>query len=149
MLELNPKFLTFTITPFKVIYMKNYTVEQYIELNGITDKRVQRILKALFYPSDKEKCFEDIESLILEYANKDYNENSEESCMPTHYTIQAIEPIYFIESNNLSFSKGNVVKYISRLGAKDHPINELKKVYFYFDFYCHDSYDRTKLRFGN
>lgn len=36
----------------------------------------------------------------------------------THYTDLAIQPIEYIWANNLGFSEGNVVKYVSRWRAK-------------------------------
>ena len=38
----------------------------------------------------------------------------------THYSSLAIEPIQFIETNELGYHEGNVVKYISRAGKKDN-----------------------------
>lgn len=33
---------------------------------------------------------------------------------PEHYAQQGIEPIDYIEANNLNFSDGNVIKYVTR-----------------------------------
>lgn len=46
-----------------------------------------------------------------------------------HYNMR-IEPITYIESNNLTFSEGNVVKYISRHRKKDGA-NDIKKAIDY------------------
>lgn len=40
---------------------------------------------------------------------------------PSHYTVGEIEPIDYIESLNLNFNLGNVIKYISRAGHKRMP----------------------------
>lgn len=40
---------------------------------------------------------------------------------PEHYTIGKIEPIDYIESLDLNFNLGNVIKYISRAGHKSIP----------------------------
>ena len=33
---------------------------------------------------------------------------------PEHYAQQGIEPIDYIENNNLNFSEGNIIKYVTR-----------------------------------
>ena len=33
---------------------------------------------------------------------------------PEHYAQQGIEPIDYIEENNLNFSEGNIIKYVTR-----------------------------------
>nr|DAV61490.1 MAG TPA: nucelotide kinase [Caudoviricetes sp.] len=33
---------------------------------------------------------------------------------PEHYAKQGIEPIDYIEANNLNFSEGNIIKYVTR-----------------------------------
>ena len=33
---------------------------------------------------------------------------------PDHYAQHGIEPIDYIEANNLNFSEGNVIKYVTR-----------------------------------
>tara|TARA_R100000278_G_scaffold103235_1_gene79686 strand:- start:201 stop:452 length:252 start_codon:yes stop_codon:yes gene_type:complete len=57
---------------------------------------------------------------------------------PDHYANNMIEPADFIMYNNLSFWKGNIIKYVVRAGIKQsHPtiieseINDLKKVIRY------------------
>jgi len=37
---------------------------------------------------------------------------------PEHYTQYAVEPIEFIMINDMDFWRGNVIKYVSRAGAK-------------------------------
>ena len=50
----------------------------------------------------------------------------------THYSSLAIEPIQFIETNNLGYHEGNVVKYISRWRNKNG-LEDLKKQRWYLD----------------
>ena len=50
----------------------------------------------------------------------------------THYTKCKIEPLDFIEANGLSFSEGNVVKYISRYKRKNG-LEDLIKARVYLD----------------
>ena len=51
---------------------------------------------------------------------------------PKHYTDLKIEPIDFIEANELSFCIGNVVKYVSRYKRKNG-LEDLKKARWYLD----------------
>lgn len=60
---------------------------------------------------------------------------------PEHYNQFTIEPIEFIEKNNLGFSAGNVIKYVCRAGKKssydktpkDHGVEDLEKAKKYID----------------
>lgn len=50
----------------------------------------------------------------------------------THYSDLAIEPIQFIETNNLGYHEGNVVKYVSRWRNKNG-LEDLKKAQWYIE----------------
>ena len=50
----------------------------------------------------------------------------------THYSQLAIEPIQFIETNQLGYHEGNVVKYVSRWRNKNG-IEDLKKAIWYIE----------------
>jgi|11_taG_2_1085331.scaffolds.fasta_scaffold06655_3 hypothetical protein len=50
----------------------------------------------------------------------------------THYSRLAIEPIQFIETNQLGYHEGNVVKYVSRWRNKNG-IEDLKKAIWYIE----------------
>ena len=39
---------------------------------------------------------------------------------PHHYTKWHIEPITFIMGNSMEFWRGNIIKYVSRAGAKTY-----------------------------
>lgn len=54
---------------------------------------------------------------------------------PSHYTDGKIEVIEFIEDENLSFHRGNAVKYICRAGKKDpqKEIEDLQKAIWYIN----------------
>jgi len=54
---------------------------------------------------------------------------------PDHYGGEnnPYEAIKVIDAWGLSFCLGNVVKYISRCGKKDDPLQELKKARWYLD----------------
>jgi hypothetical protein len=51
---------------------------------------------------------------------------------PKHYNRFKIEPLTFIEENGLSYSQGNVIKYVCRFDAKDG-VRDLKKAREYID----------------
>lgn len=52
---------------------------------------------------------------------------------PNHYTQFAIQPLTYIRANNLSFTRGNIVKYATRAGHKDgeDAIQDLEKIIRY------------------
>ena len=51
---------------------------------------------------------------------------------PSHYTIGGIETIDFIESKNLDYHLGNVVKYVARAGKKtESEAEDLLKAQWY------------------
>jgi hypothetical protein len=47
-----------------------------------------------------------------------------------HYKKMGIEPIQYIEANNLPFHEGNIVKYITRWRDKEG-VKDLEKVIWY------------------
>ena len=51
---------------------------------------------------------------------------------PSHYQ-HGIEPIEFIESHNLNFNLGNVIKYISCAPYKGTELEDLKKAKRYLE----------------
>lgn len=52
---------------------------------------------------------------------------------PPHYVGHGIEPIEFIESHNLNFNLGSVVKYIARAPYKGKELEDLKKAKWYLE----------------
>lgn len=54
---------------------------------------------------------------------------------PAHYggADNPYEAIKVIEAWDLGFNLGNTVKYISRVGKKDAPLQDLKKARWYLD----------------
>lgn len=59
-------------------------------------------------------------------------ENKDMVNHPLHYQ-HGIEPIEFIESHNLNFNLGNVIKYISRAPYKGTELEDLKKAKRYLE----------------
>jgi hypothetical protein len=49
-----------------------------------------------------------------------------------HYHDFAIEPIQYIEANQIPFHEANIIKYVSRWRLKDG-LDDLKKARFYLD----------------
>lgn len=50
----------------------------------------------------------------------------------SHYKSKAIQPIQFIEANNLDFHEGNIVKYVTRWRVKNG-LEDLEKARWYLD----------------
>lgn len=57
-----------------------------------------------------------------------------------HYSKVNIQPIEYITANNLGFSEGNVIKYITRYKYKNG-LEDLKKALWYIN-YLIDTYDK-------
>ena len=51
---------------------------------------------------------------------------------PEHYN-KGIEVIDFIESWDMDFNTGNVIKYVSRHKLKNKPLEDLKKAKWYIE----------------
>jgi len=51
---------------------------------------------------------------------------------PAHYT-QGIECIEYIESHGMSFSEGNIIKYVTRCRLKGTPLEDLRKARWHID----------------
>ena len=52
---------------------------------------------------------------------------------PSHYTFSEFEPIRVIRAWGLSFSLGNVLKYIVRAGKKGDALEDLRKARVYLE----------------
>lgn len=52
---------------------------------------------------------------------------------PPHYTKGNIQPIEFIEANDLDFHEANIIKYVVRYPHKGTPVKDLEKARFYLD----------------
>jgi hypothetical protein len=50
---------------------------------------------------------------------------------PPHYKVGGIETIDFIESKELGYNLGNVVKYITRADHKGNKLQDLQKAQWY------------------
>ncbi|EIA8103717.1 DUF3310 domain-containing protein [Listeria monocytogenes] len=67
---------------------------------------------------------------------KPQHKMKDEISQPAHYMSGGIEPIKFIQSHNMNFEKGNVIKYVTRAGKKEgqNEVKDLKKARQYLDF---------------
>ena len=51
---------------------------------------------------------------------------------PSHYN-KGIETIDYIESWNMDFNIGNIIKYVTRAGHKDNKLEDLEKAKWYLE----------------
>ena len=87
-----------------------------------------------------EKAFTRGKYLLLKAMLKE-EDKMEKVNHPSHYTEgRKHEPIDVIQDWNLDFCLGNTVKYISRFGRKDNPIEDLEKARFYLDYKLQELY---------
>ena len=97
--------------------------------------------KDCFKPKEKEhssNCTISCKEGNKDFTNEDYGfkEISKDEVdmvnHPQHYQ-HGIEPIDYIESHNLNFNLGNVIKYISRAPYKGTELEDLKKAKWYLE----------------
>ena len=71
----------------------------------------------------------------IELEDYQYHEGSalREQVGGDHYSKLAIQPVEYINKNNLSYLAGNVVKYITRYKHKGKPLQDLQKARHYID----------------
>ena len=62
----------------------------------------------------------------------DKSELLQQAPKSTHYKQCKIEPIQYIEANEIGFHAGNVIKYVTRADKKDG-LEDLKKARWYLD----------------
>ncbi|EAK9744055.1 DUF3310 domain-containing protein [Listeria monocytogenes] len=104
----------------------------------LTSEKESRVIKqetfdALVKPLHLTGEFKD----YYRITKKEYTEiKKDDITNPTHYTTGGIEPIKFIQSHNMNFEKGNVIKYVTRAGKKEgqNEVKDLKKARQYLDF---------------
>lgn len=63
---------------------------------------------------------------------------------PSYYN-QGIEAIDYIESHNMNFNLGNVIKYITRCEHKENKVKDLEKAKFYIQREIDKATDDEKL----
>lgn len=97
--------------------------------------------KDCFKPKEKEhssNCTISCKEGNKDFTNEDYGfkEISKDEVdmvnHPQHYQ-HGIEPIDYIESHNLNFNLGNVIKYVSRAPFKGTELQDLKKAKWYLE----------------
>lgn len=94
----------------------------------------------LYVPKDKSSnCTISCKECNKDFANEDYGfkEISKDEVdmvnHPQHYSVHGIEPIDYIESHDLNFNLGNVIKYVSRAPFKGTELQDLKKAKWYLE----------------
>jgi hypothetical protein len=60
------------------------------------------------------------------------NDNLDNAPSSGHYKEFVIEPIEYIEANNIGFHEGNVIKYVSRWKQKNG-LDDLRKAKWYIE----------------
>ena len=125
------------------------SMREYCVLNSMGGVKTALLMELAEY-LENHKISNDLFKLIYdEYNSAELNKHYDnEDVIPQHYTKLAIEPIKFIADHNLNFCAGNIVKYVSRLGNKDSDKDELKKIFFYFDYLIHGNYNLTNETFN-
>lgn len=66
----------------------------------------------------------------------------------SHYKDCKIQPIEFIHANNLNFSEGSIVKYITRYKNKNGK-QDLLKIKHYVDLIIEQEYPNSDIKSGN
>ena len=99
-------------------------LEQNIEVNESDLKTVEIKEKA----NTKETLQETLDEVKEPVENDNINH-------PSHYTDGNIEVMDFIEDKQLNFTRGNVIKYVSRAGKKDpnKELEDLRKAMWYLN----------------
>lgn len=131
------------------------TIFELMDINNITDTRIRIILANIV---SVERGDKEAHSFLLSLCKELIKEakaqgkinkvNHEEAVLPKHYTSLKAEPAKFIWEHNLDFFRGNIIKYLSRLGNKDSSLDELKKVFFYIDYLIMGNHEATSKEFN-
>ena len=58
---------------------------------------------------------------------------------PAHYTIGGIEPIDYIESWEMDFREGGVIKYVTRAPYKGNQVQDLEKARWFLNRLIEDA----------
>ena len=71
----------------------------------------------------------------VDLENYQYHEGSalREQVGGNHYSKLAIQPVEYINKNNLSYLQGNVIKYVTRYKDKGSALQDLQKAKHYID----------------
>ena len=71
----------------------------------------------------------------VDLENYQYHEGSELSKQVggDHYSKLAIQPVEYINANNLTYLQGNVIKYVTRYKDKGSALQDLQKARHYID----------------
>ena len=91
------------------------------------------ISKDYFKPKEEKEHSSNCTISDRKFKNKDYGFDEIDMVNhPKHYQ-HGIEPIDYIESHNLNFNLGNVIKYVSRAPFKGTEVEDLQKAKWYLE----------------
>jgi len=111
------------------------------KMNGLNELE-SKIVMSLVHEESDESIYKALQKLG-ESIHQGDNITVTNEQIPSHYTSNKIEPIKFIEENNLDYNEGNIIKYITRYKSKNG-IKDLNKIYFYFLQMKYGNYDKVK-----
>ena len=71
----------------------------------------------------------------IDLENYQYHEGGalREQVGGDHYSKLAIQPVEYINANNLTYLQGNVIKYVTRYKDKGSALQDLQKARHYID----------------
>ena len=101
----------------------NFPIENLIKVKGFGMKSYYATMGQL---ADEDIYHAKLWSETQELINEDKVNH------PKHYTNGDIEPIDYINGNNMDYLEGNIIKYISRYKYKNG-VEDLKKARFYLN----------------
>jgi len=114
-----------------------------------SDKRMEHIRKEHFEAEGY--MVDDLELLKWDLEQKQpceaVSEPLEKQVGGTHYTTMAIKPTEYIEANDIKWSEGNVIKYISRHQGKNGR-KDVEKAIHYCELIL-KQYDEVERRKAN
>lgn len=77
-----------------------------------------------------EKIIDEIIDEVINYTEK--TKAKEKVNHPSHYNV-GIETIDYIDSWQMNFNTGNVIKYVTRAGYKENKLEDLFKAKWYIE----------------
>lgn len=89
-----------------------------------TMQKLNRLIKGVYHMPKKDKRKIVVRDVPLARTD-DVNH-------PPHYT-QGIECIEYIESHDMNYNEGNVIKYVTRYKYKGTPLKDLQKAQWYLN----------------
>jgi len=136
--ELLPEDRVIEVRPNPSINGYRWDVEKYVS-RTITDEMIEEFLDE---PQNSDESVKNSKDWSP-YVDTKPVSTSSNPIDPKHYNRYKIEPIEFINANNLNFNVGNAIKYV--LGSSTDDLKEAKK---YIDFEIKRLAESNKLTKG-